>query len=227
MRSLICIVMLTLLIPVAALAENAVILESEGNVTVKSLGQSSSATTGLNLSPGDIITTGDDGTALILLSDGSRIDLFPNSRLQLVESQTGLGKKSSLLGELWQSIKEKFTDATYSSAQAGGVGALRAFGDEEEIINDELTDPLLEELEGNLVSIDAEKLPENTSRLMKAILYEIYGQYFDAEKTYLSMVEADPQDPVTYDMLTDLYMKIDCFNHAKEIIELKLETIGQ
>lgn len=219
--------MLSMLIPIALIAENAVMLESAGTVTVISSGQSAPGEKGLNLSPGDIVTTGDDGAALILLSDGSRIDLFSNSRLQLLESNNRSDKKSSLLGELWQSIKGKFADASYSSAQAGGVGALRASGDKEEIINDELTDPLMDELQGDLDEIDLEELPLSTSLLMKAILFELYGQYFDAEQIYLAMIESDPLEPLSYDMLADLYMKIDCYSHAKDIIELKKEASDQ
>lgn len=205
-------------------AENAVLLESYGDVRISSSGQSVSAVTGQDLESGDVITTGDDGKALILLSDGTRIELVSNSRLELRKrEQDHTGRKSSLLGELWQSIKGKFADAEYSSAQAGGVGALRAFGDDEEIVNDELSLPLEEELEGNVQTIDDERLPRYTSYMMKGILYELYGQFAEAESMYLSMVEVNPGDPVSYDMLIDLYMKIDCYNHAKEISAMKSE----
>ncbi|MBB6480010.1 hypothetical protein [Spirochaeta isovalerica] len=229
MRKAIVLILLALIASTTALTgENAVLLECRGRVQIISSGKSAPAMTGQNLETGDIISTGSDGTALILLADGAAIELLPDSRLQLENSRSDRdGKKSSLLGELWKSIKSKFADAEYSSAQTGGVGALRGSDKKEEILNDYLTRNLLEEMEDKLKDLDDQDLTPYTLLMMKALIYEIYGQYGDAESNYLSMIEIDPTEPLSYNLLVDLYMKIDCYNHAIEMVRSRNEIPGE
>ena len=217
------ILILFLFISPLLLADNAMILENKGSVLVQSSGKSSQAETGMNLKPGDIVTTGENGSVLILLSDGTRIDLFPNSRLLVSDSENRSYDEDSFLGRLWQSIKGKFSDVEYTSAQTGRVGALRASVEDEEIFNDFLTDARREELSELVRAIRDEKLPDNTARQMEAIVLEEHGQFIDAEEIYLSLLETYPDDLILYDMLIDLYLKIDFYGHAQEIIQLKKE----
>ncbi len=197
------------------------ILEYSGSVTVESSGSPISAETGLNLKPGDMVTTGEDGAALILLSDGTRLDLFSNSRLIVPHGEAGREAEDNLLSRLWLSIKGKFSDVEYTSAHSGSVGALRTSREEEQIFNDDLSNVQKEELLEIINSISNEDLPSITASQLTALVYEEFGQYEDAEKIYLFLIEKNPGDLILYDMLIDLYLKIEFYGHASQLIELK------
>jgi len=222
-RSALLIVLLFLCVAFIATADNAVILEQSGAVTVVLSGaeRAEPAVTGQPLGPGDVVNTGTDGTVIILLSDGSRIDLFPNSRLQVRDKDTGSQDGGGFLSRLWRSITGKFADSEYASAQAGGVGALRASVDDEEMFNDYASSAQLDEMCALLTAVTAEDMPEGTTALMKAIVYEEFGQFIPAEAIYLDRIAATPDDPVTYDMLFDMYLKMDLYGHAAAIAEKK------
>lgn len=221
--SLIAVAMLLVLAAVAS-ADNAVILEQSGTVTVTAAGGEGvvAALTGQPLTPGDVVSTGRDGTVVILLSDGSRVDLFPNSRLQVREPVPD-DNEGGFLRRLWRSITGKFSDSEFASAQAGRVGAFRAAADDEEMFNDYATAAEFDEMDALLASIDAEDLPDSTAALMRAIVYEDYGQFIPAEEIYLARIESFPQEPITYDMLFDMYLKMDFYGHAAAISEKKAE----
>lgn len=212
-----------LFIPLVLSADDGMILENAGTVLVQSSGETVPAETGMTLTPGDVVTTGENGSVLILLSDGSRIDLYPNSRLLISDPEEGSDDENSFLGKLWQSIKGKFADVEYTSAQTGSVGALRASAEDEIIFNDSLSISNREELTTLISSISEENLPDYTARQMEAIVYEEYGQFIDARLIYLSLLEKYPDDLVLYDMLADLYLKIDFYGHAADLIKLKKE----
>lgn len=199
------------------------ILEYSGAVFVQSSGSSISAETGFNLKPGDMVRTGEDGSALILLSGGTRLDLFSNSRLIIPESDSGRKTEDNLLSRLWLSIKGKFSDVEYTSAHAGSVGALRSNSEDEQIFNDELFPVQKEELLEIINSISKEGLPSITASQLTALVYEEFGQYDDAEKIYLFLINRNPGDLILYDMLIDLYLKIEFYGHASDLIELKSE----
>ena len=198
-RSTLLIVLLFLCGTLIVAADNAVILEQSGTVTVVLSGSelTEPALTGQPLNPGDVVSTGTDGTVIILLSDGSRIDLFPNSRLQVRDRDTSAQDDGGFLSRLWRSITGKFADSEYASAQAGSVGAFRASVDDEEMFNDYLSPARLEEMCGLLDAVGAEGLPEGTTTLMKAIVYEEFGQFIPAEAIYLERIATIPDDPVT------------------------------
>jgi len=212
---------LLLLIPLSAMAEDAVILENSGSVYVQSTAGTFAAETGFNLNPGDMVTTGEDGSALILLSDGTSLDLFPNSRLVVPDSEAGDDTRDNLLARLWLSIKGKFSDVEYTSAHAGSVGALRSSDEEEQIFNDDLPGIQREELLEITGSISEEGLSAKTASQLTALVYEEYGQYKDAEEIYLFLIDRNPGDLIFYDMLIDLYFKIEFYGHASKLIELK------
>jgi len=228
-RSALFIAILLLCAPFSVIADNAVILEQSGSVTVVLAGadRAQPAVTGQPLNIGDVVSTGSDGTVFILLSDGSRIDLFPNSRLQVRDKETGSSDGGGFLSRLWRSITGKFADSEYASAQAGGVGAFRASVDDEEMFNDYASESDLTEVGALLVAVAAEGLPEGTAALMEAIIYEDYGQFIPAEAIYLQRISALPEDPVTYDMLFDMYLKMDFYGHAAAITERKAEQFSQ
>jgi len=228
-RSALLAVILFLCVPFAVIADNAVILEQSGSVTVVLSGteRTQPAVTGQPLNPGDVVSTGSDGTVFILLSDGSRIDLFPNSRLQVRDKAAGSSDSSGFLSRLWRSITGKFADSEYASAQAGGVGAFRASVDDEEMFNDYASESDLTEVSALLGAVAAEGLPERTTALMEAIIYEDYGQFIPAEAIYLERIAAIPGDPVTYDMLLDMYLKMDFYGHAAAIAERKAAEFSQ
>jgi hypothetical protein len=209
--------------PLLAAADDAVILDQSGTVTIElaASGRPEPAITGQPLQPGDVVNTGTDGTVIILLSDGSRVDLFPNSRLQIRDRDAAANGGGGFLGRLWRSITGKFSDSEYASAQAGGVGAFRASVAEEEMFNDYASEIDLAEISALLAAVAAEGLPESTAELMKAIVYEDYGQFIRAEVIYLERLSAFPDDPVIYDMLFDMYLKMDFYGHAAAIIEMK------
>ncbi len=222
-RSVFLTILLFLCVPFVVTADNAVILEQSGAVTVVLSGSelAEPAVTGQPLNPGDVVSTGTDGTVIILLSDGSRIDLFPNSRLQVRDKDSGSQDGGGFRGRLWRSITGKFADSEYASAQAGGVGALRASVDDEEMFNDFASESDLAEMSVLLDAVAQEGLPEGTAALMKAIVYEDYGQFIPAEAIYLERIATIPDDPVTYDMLFDMYLKMDLYGHAAAITERK------
>ena len=221
-RSALLGVLLFLCVALTVVADNAVILEQSGIVTVVLSGseRAEPAVTGQPLNSGDVVSTGTDGTVIILLSDGSRIDLFPNSRLQ-VRDKDASAQDGGFLSRLWRSITGKFADSEYTSAQSGGVGAFRASVDEEEMFNDYISSAQLDEMCAVFDAVDAEGLPEGPTALMKAIVYEDYGQFVPAEAIYLQRIASFPDDPVTYDMLLDMYLKMDFYGHASAISERK------
>lgn len=215
------ILILLVFVPFFVMAEDAMILEYSGAVTIQSGGNSVSAETGLILKPGDIVRTGEDGTALILLSSGTRLDLFSNSRLVLPQGEAGRETEDNLLSRLWLSIKGKFSDVEYTSAHAGRVGALRSSSEEEQIYNDDLSDIQKEELLEIINSISEEGLTSMTVSQLTALVYEEFGQYEYAEEIYLHLIDVNPSDLILYDMLIDLYLKIEFYGHASELITLK------
>lgn len=214
-------VFLLIFYPILSFANGGVILESSGKVFLERFEVTTNVTMGVDLNRGDIITTGNDGSALIVLADGAKIDLFSNSMFVLPELNTV--NKSSLLGKLWDDIKIKFSDVEYSSAQSGTVGAIRSSTAEEVIFNETLSEDKTSELQETIDAINKEGLSENTTQQLQAIVNEEYEQFLEAEKIYLELIDGNPNELFYYDMLIDLYLNIDFYNHAKTIIEKKLK----
>ena len=223
MRRLLSGLALLALIAHPVAADDAVLLSIKGHVTVAASGSSTflPAVTGQRLAPGDVVVTGADGEAIVLDEEGSRIDLFPNSTLTVTERADGTGP----LRRLWRAITAKFSDSEASSAQAGRVGALRAPEGDEEMFNDYATQRDLDEMRALLDSIGAQGYPAATADLMRAVVYEMYGQYIPAEAIYLARIDTVPEEPVTYDMLLDMYIKMDLYGHAAGIRDLKAERL--
>lgn len=220
-RKFIYSVLLLMFYPILSFANGGVIIESSGKVFLERFEVTTNATMGVDLNRGDIITTGNDGSALIVLSDGAKIDLFSNSMFVLPEVNTS--NKNSLLGKLWDDIRLKFSDVEYSSAQSGTVGAIRSSTEEEVIFNETLSEDKTSELQETIDAINKEGLSENSTQQLQAIVNEEYEQFLEAEKIYLELIDGNPNELFYYDMLIDLYLNIDFYNHAKTIIEKKLK----
>lgn len=214
-------VLLLILYPILSFSNGGVIIESSGKVFLERFEVISDATMGVDLIKGDIVSTGDDGSALIVLSDGAMIDLFSNSMFVLPELKDNNSNTTTLLGKIWEDIQIKFSDVEYSNAQSGTVGAIRSSTEEEIISNTILSDNKIEELQKTIDLLSSEGLSENTTLQLKAIIYEEYEQFEEAERIYLMLIDTNPNEFFYYNMLIDLYLKIDFYNHAKKIIEKK------
>ncbi|MGL1894198.1 MAG: hypothetical protein OCD02_21390 [Spirochaetaceae bacterium] len=220
-RYIITFTVLTVLIPTFLYANDAIILEKSGVVSIQDSVEFYEAEIGTSLNFGDIISTGKASSAIVILSDGTRIDLFSSSKFVLTELNNSNNNKVTGIGKLWNKIKNKFSDVEYSNAQAGSVGAIRGSITDEVIFNDEMSEDQNIELLKTIDSITNESILDETKWQLKAIIFEEYGQFIEAEKIYLQQIESNPTDLLIYDMLIDLYFKVDFYAHASEIIKLK------
>lgn len=219
------IIILLILIPFYSFSNDAIILEKSGEVTIQNVVETYWAEIGNSLNIGDIISTGKESSAVILISDGTRIDLFSNSRFVLAKQKDLNSDENRLLSKLWQNVKNKFSDVEYSSAQTGSIGAIRGSITDEVIFNDKLSGEGSLELSDTINFITNQQLKEDTIWQLKAIIFEEYGQFIEAEKIYLMLLESNPTDLVLYDMLIDLYLEIDFYAHASNIIKLKEDVL--
>ena len=208
---------------VVAIADEAIILEPSGTVTVvrSDTESTETAVTGQPLNTGDLVETGIDGSVIILLSNGTRVDLSPNSRLQVIDQAANTTDDGGLLIRLWRSILGKFADSAYTSAQAGGVGGFRDAVDNETIFNSFLSESDEAEMSLLLDALATADLPERITTLLTAIVHEDFGQFIPAEAIYLGRIVATPEDPVTYDLLFDLYLKLEFYGRAETIVDAK------
>ncbi|MES0489879.1 MAG: hypothetical protein ABUK01_07815 [Leptospirales bacterium] len=203
--------------------KEAVIIEHRGDVTIKSAKSSREVPvkTGQSVYPGDTIKTGSNGRVVILLSNGNRLDIFSNSQVRIKDKNEN--SKESLVGKYWRKLKSKFDDAEYTSNTTGRVGALRGKPGAKQPppSDEELADSDKKALQISTKEIESEELSPKTSRLMKAVLFEEYGQYKSAEVIYIELIKEFPEDKVIYDMLIDLYINIDLADRANDILEKK------
>ncbi len=201
-------------------ADEALILDLSGEVSVISIGLSRPAARGETLMPGDIIITAADGKAVIILSDGNRLDLLPNSRME-VKYQNEAGN-DTIFGRLWGLMKGKFAEAERVGAHVGAVGTMRGSNTEAEVLRDfNLTDTDEKVLEELLRQVDVEDLPSESADLIKGMVLEDYRQLRRAEEHYLRILEENPADIMVMDLLINLYLRNQAEVKAKEMIERK------
>lgn len=216
--------LLILLSTVSAHASEALILELFGQVSIVVENDTRPARKGDSLLPGQGVITGPDGTALILLSDGSRIDLMSNSHIIVKEQESG--SVNTLLGRLWGKISGKFSDTERAAAHAGSVGTVRSGPKEETLRDFNLSNNDERTLAEILEQMDEEELPSDSIELIKALILEDYRQSRRAEIQYLQILENNPDDEVVMDMLIDLYLKNRAPGKASEMVERKMEIVG-
>ncbi len=205
-------------------SSGALILELFGQVSIVVENDMRPARKGDSLLPGQGVITGPDGSALILLSDGSQIDLMSNSHIIVKEQEGGSG--DNLLGRLWGKISGKFSDTERAAAHAGSVGTVRSGPKEETLRDFNLSNEDEKTLDEILEQMDNEELPPNSIELIKALILEDYGQSRRAEIQYLRILENNPGDEVIMDMLIDLYLKNRALGKASEMAERKVEIVG-
>lgn len=219
------IVVLVFVVPLYLHSEAALVVELTGDVEIKQTGTDSwqAVMPGAELSAGDEIRTGEGGSMVLLFSDSSRYDMFPNSRLTITARK--IDKRPPFLSRLWAAVKGKYADTAYTAASAGGVGALRSSGLDNEILRDvDLGEEELAALAGSLESIDGIASGNPGSVLLSAILFESFEQYARAERLYVRYLESRPGDSFGYDILIELYMENDLYAHAQKTLELKEEN---
>ncbi len=197
------------------------IIEAKGDVTVIVSGASKATkpTPGQALASGDVVRTGSNGHAILLFSDGNRMDLFARSNLKIKEKQKG--KKDAFLGPIWKMVNDKMSDAEYTKASAGQAGAVRGKKEEEGSQDQTLSNEEQKGLHKEMEKIGKANLSSQTKTLARAVIYEKYAQYHQAEELYLSLIKDYPHGAMFYDMLIDLYIKIDMNDHAQKVLEQK------
>ncbi len=216
--------LLIFLSTVSAHASEALILELFGQVSIVVENDTRPARKGDSLLPGQGVITGPDGTALILLSDGSRIDLMSNSHIIVKEQEGGTG--DNLLGRLWGKISGKFSDTERAAAHAGSVGTVRSGPKEETLRDFNLSDEDEKNLAEILGQMDDEELPPESIELIKALILEDFRQSRRAEIQYLLILENNPDDEIVMEMLIDLYLKNRAPGKANEMAERKMAIAG-
>ncbi len=227
-RYLLILPLLFFLLPLYAQSEVVRIIEQKGDVKVTGAlsDKALPAMVGQTLHPGDTIITGPNSHVILLLADGNRIDLYSNSKMKISKKLDG--KRDNLPGFVWKMVHRKIADSEYTGAQAGRAGALRGPADEPELKNRTLSKRETNLLGDVMKRVDLEKISRETKEMTRAIVLEEYEQYQSAEKIYLQLIEKSPQQSVYYDMLVDLYIKNDLYNHAKRLLERKnQEAEGQ
>jgi hypothetical protein len=205
----------------ALCAEDAVLLETRGTVEVQGRSGDSwiDVDAGTELYADDVVRTGKDGAATILFSDGTRYDMFSGSILTITVAER---ERLPFFKRVWRAVTSKFSDTRYTSAYVGGVGTLRGEGKEGELIYDEeLGEQTAEELASLLSQIDESDYPVTERGLFRGIVFEDYGQYRRAEAEYLSYQREYPDKTLPYELLLELYIKLDFYSHAQELLDAR------
>jgi len=103
------------------------LVESVGETKAESGGAGRFAKTGEALAAGDVVTTGKGATAVIELTDGSRLKLRESSRLRLEPSAAGsrATEVMLLLGGVFARVTKRAAGAEFRVRTPGAVAAVR------------------------------------------------------------------------------------------------------
>ena len=196
--------------------EDALILQATGTVEVQGNSGSSwiAAPAGTELFADDTVRTGGDGHVSILFADGSKYDMLPQSVLTIKGT-----REARFFKRLWSAITGKLADTRYTSAYVGGVGTLRGEGIENEVIfNDALDSDEGAELARSLAEIDQREVAPEVGDLLRAVIFEQFGQFVYAEALYIEYLAVPAAPSLVYDLLLELYIKLDFYSHAQNLL---------
>ena len=199
------------------------VLSVDGNVWIENSSGNTEAAAGSVLEPGDMVITGSNSRAEVLLQNDESISIEPNSRFSLdEEKKEGFFKK--VFKGLYNIIAGKFSDKEYSNAAVGTVGAIR--GQEDAVlINFDLNQLEQEEFDELMTAIhpDPDKPYTESEIILLGPMLESFFQYAKAEKLYQEGIEAYPDSRLIYELLIDLYMNNESYKNASEIYNLLQE----
>jgi tetratricopeptide (TPR) repeat protein len=188
------------------------------------------AEVGMDIRLGDRLRTGDDSRVVLLLANGTTMNIHENSAVSFSEDMGG-GSASSpgfgtFLHGMWQAIADKFIDTEYADVASGRIGAIRGTPEDEEVLDALLTGDDKTELQRQVDILNQQMGDEGSRMLLMGILYEKYEQYASAEAAYKRAIEISPKEEILYDMLVDLYLEAGALARMKEVREKKEALFG-
>jgi tetratricopeptide (TPR) repeat protein len=212
----------------------AIVTGISGKVETARAGQETwrRAEVGLSLLMGDRLRTAEGATATLLLGNGQKLNVLPNSIVNVSAEMGKGGGRSSGVGKalkgLWSALAGKFDESKDISAAKGVVGTLR--GPKKPLADAALSEEdkaQLAEQVTELEALDADAVSQN---LLLAVAYEGAKQYARAEASYLKAIGADPGEGRLYDALGSLYThlgqkeKLDALKEQKRKMVIAQET---
>jgi tetratricopeptide (TPR) repeat protein len=219
---LLCILSFTVVLSV--FCQSGYILSASGTVWIENGNGVSEALAGAILENGDIVITGRNGRADLVIDNDESITLEQNSRYALNgEKRQKKGFLKKAIHGIWKIVSRKFNDTEYSNAAVGTVGAIRGPADAV-IKNFELTKAEERDLAGLLSMIhpDPESPYLESEIVLIGPILESFYQFATAETMYKQGIKTYPEQTLIYDMLIDLYMNNELYEEASDFYEQRI-----
>jgi hypothetical protein len=175
---------------------------------------------------GNTVRAGENGSAVLLFSDGRKLTLHSNTMITVSEDEEQGGGLKRILAKLFSSIKNKFADSEYTSAALGEVGVIRGEEDNASLKDFPLSAAETNEMDEKKAAVVLTGDGGPTDYILLGILFEEYGQYYSAESAYkqgLRMTgfaaESAETRQLIKELLIDLYVKNELYRQAREMRE--------
>jgi hypothetical protein len=210
-------------------AEAAVLVSVTGTVAVAGDGPAlewSPASSGTLLQRGEAVRTGEDGSAVLLFSDGRKMTLHPNTMITVSKDEEQGGGLKRILAKLFASIRDKFADSEYTNAALGEVGAIRGEEDVASLKDYPLSGVETKEMDEKKAAVVLSGDGGPTDYIFLGILFEEYDQNYSAESAYMEGLrmagfgaETEETSRLIKELLIDLYVKNELYRQAQKMRE--------
>jgi tetratricopeptide (TPR) repeat protein len=184
---------------------------------------------GLAFRAGDRLRTSDGASATLLLGNGHKLSVLPNSMLSFSAEMGGEKGAASGAGRalkgLWGALVSKFSDSKDISAAKGVVGTVR--GPKKLIADTALADDDESQLSEQVAEVEGVDIDDLSRHLMLGVLYERAKQFARAEENYLKAIDLSPGEGRLYDTLGSLYARLGQKDKFNDLKERKKKAIAQ
>jgi hypothetical protein len=182
---------------------------------------------GLTLRAGDKLRTGDAAAATLLLANGRKLSVLPNSIVDFFPEmgrdkgdQSGVGKAAK---GLWNALVGKFSESRDISVAKGVVGTTRA---PRRLVGDgTLSEDEQRQLGEQVSDLETMEIDEVSRHLLLAVLFEGAKQYARAEANYIAAIELSPAEGRLYDTLGSLYTRLGQKEKLNDLKEQKKKMV--